>query len=148
MARSFGLSSGSAVGTAGAASGGGSGLQIHDLWDGSIDNITAYLWHTVGTKPVPDNAIYLIWNGGTFSGEDNDGPAALSTWIDAKKWQTRLPDLVGTTANDGTGLPFVDWGSTDIGNGTPNFARRDMLIGRRADNVPLIMDDEYQRRVQ
>ena len=125
-------------GGGGGGSGGGGGLQIKDLWDGSI-TATANLFHALGTTPVPNDAIYLIWNAGAFSSGDNDGPAALSTWINAAKWRALTADTAGTTVGDGAGLIFVDWGATDIGDGTPDFARRDMVIGRTATNIPLML---------
>ena len=128
-----------AGGGGGGGSGGGGGLQIHDLWDGSIATPTANLWNALGTTPVPSNATWLLWNGGKFSTGDDDGPAGLWTWINAATWRALTADTAGTTAGDGTGLIFVDWGATNIGDGTPDFARRDMVIGRTSANIPLIM---------
>ena len=43
-----------------------------------------------------------------------------------------------TTPDDGTGMLMVDWVATNIGDGTPDFARRDAVIGRTSANIPLI----------
>ena len=133
------------VGASGAGGGGGSnkgappGLEIKQLWTGNLTSITANQWVAIGTTPVPSDAIWLIWNGGAFSSGTDDGPAALSSWINAAKWRLRSPDTVGSTPSDNTGADLVDWGSTNIGDGTPDFARRDAVIGRTSANIPLIL---------
>ena len=33
---------------------------------------------------------------------------------------------------------IVDWVATNIGDGTPDFARRDAVIGRASGDIPLI----------
>ena len=48
-------------------------------------------------------------------------------------------DTVGTAAGDGTGMLFADWCASDIGDGTPDFTRRDAIIGRTSANIPLLM---------
>ena len=135
--RSSGGGGGGGGGSGG--SGGGSGLAIKDLWSGNITGVTANQWVALGTTPVPSDAIFLIWNGGKFSTGTDDGPAALWTWINAVDWRALTADTVGSTPGDGTGMLFVDWGATNIGDGTPDFSRRDAVIGRTSGNIPLIL---------
>ena len=116
----------------------GTALAFNELWSGDIDITTASQWKAVGTEAVPSNATWLIWNGGTVSGEANDGPAALSTWINAAAWRALTADTADTTPGDGTGMLIVDWVATNIGDGSPDFARRDAIIGRTSGNIPLI----------
>ena len=117
----------------------GAALAFNELWSGDIAIATANQWNAVGTEAVPANATWLIWNGGAFSDGVDDGPAALSTWINAAAWRALTADTVGSTPGDGTGMLIVDWGATNIGDGTPDFARRDAVIGRTAANIPLIL---------
>ena len=116
----------------------GAALAFNDLWTGDIDITTANQWKALGTTPVPANATWLIWNGGAFSDGVDDGPAALWTWINAADWRALTADTEDTTPDDGTGMLMVDWGATNVGDGTPDFARRDALIGRTAGDIPLI----------
>ena len=117
----------------------GAALAFADLWSGDIDLQTANQWVALGTEAVPSNATWLLWNGGTLTDGSNDGPAALWTWINAADWRALTADTVGTTAGDGTGMLFADWCASDIGDGTPDFTRRDAVIGRTSANIPLIM---------
>ena len=116
----------------------GAALAFNDLWSGDIDITTSSQWKALGTEAVPSNATWLIWNGGKASSGDNDGPAGLTTWINAATWRALTADTVDTTPDDGTGMLMVDWIATDIGDGTPDFARRDAIIGRTLDDIPLI----------
>ena len=116
----------------------GAALAFHDLWSGDIDITTANQWKPIGTVAVPSNATWLIWNGGQGSDGNDDGPAALSTWINAAVWRALTADTVDTTPGDGTGMLMVDWIATNIGDGTPDFARRDAVIGRTSADIPLI----------
>ena len=116
----------------------GAGMIIGDVWSGDIAITTASQWKALGTNPVPDTAVYLLWNGGTLSGGADDGPAALVTWIDAARWRALTADTVDTTPDDGTGMLMVDWVAEDVGGGAPDFDRRDAVIGRQANDVPLI----------
>ena len=116
----------------------GTALAFHELWSGDIDITTANQWKAIGTVAVPSNATWLIWNGGQASDGSDDGPAALSTWIDAAVWRALTADTVDTTPGDGTGMLMVDWIATNIGDGTPDFARRDAVIGRTSADIPLI----------
>ena len=122
-----------------ALSSSGAALAFHDLWSGDIDLQTANQWVALGTEAVPSNATWLLWNGGTLTDGSNDGPAALWTWINAADWRALTADTVGTTAGDGTGMLFADWCASDIGDGTPDFTRRDAVIGRTSADIPLIM---------
>ena len=124
----------------------GAALAFNDLWAGDIDITTASQWKALGTEAVPSNATWIIWNGGKASADDNDGPAALSTWINAAAWRVLAADTVDTTPGDGTGMLMVDWVSTNIGDGSPDFARRDAIIGRTSADIPLIHEHQYQRR--
>ena len=117
----------------------GAALAFADLWSGDIDLQTANQWVALGTEAVPSNATWLLWNGGTLTDGANDGPAALWTWINAADWRALTADTVGTTAGDGTGMLFADWCASDIGDGTPDFTRRDAVIGRTSADIPLIM---------
>ena len=129
-------------GSGGTGGGGGAAfdnLEIKSLWSGDIAITTANQWNAVGTVAVPDDATWLIWNGGAFSDGTDDGPSALSVWIDAAVWRALTADTVDTTPGDGTGMLMVDWGATNIGDGTPDFARRDAVIGRTSANIPLIL---------
>ena len=127
-------------------SGGGTGgFGVEDLFSGDIDVGTANQWLAVGTTAVPSDAEWLLWNGGKLADDDDDGPAALWTWINANDWRALTADTVGSTPGDGTGMLMVDWAATNIGDGTPDFARRDAVIGRTSANIPLITstnDDE------
>ena len=116
----------------------GAALAFNDLWSGDIDITTANQWKALGTGAVPSNATWLIWNGGQASDGTNDGPAGLSTWINAAVWRALTADTVDTTPGDGTGMLMVDWIATNIGDGTPDFARRDAIIGRTSADIPLI----------
>ena len=116
----------------------GTALAFNDLWSGDIDITTANQWKALGTVAVPSNATWLIWNGGKASAGADDGPAALSTWINAAAWRALTVDTVDTTPGDGTGMLMVDWIATNIGDGTPDFARRDAVIGRTSGDIPLI----------
>ena len=131
--------SGGGGGGSGSNKGAPPGLEIKQLWTGNLTSITANQWSAVGTTAVPASAIWLIWNGGAFSSGTDDGPAGLSTWIDAAVWRALTADTVGSTPADGSGLLMVDWGATNIGDGTPDFARRDSVIGRTSANIPLIL---------
>ena len=117
----------------------GAALAFHDLWTGDLLLSAANQWHALGTVPVPANATWLLWNGGTLTDGTNDGPAALWTWINAADWRALTADTVGTTAGDGTGMLFADWCASDIGDGTPDFTRRDAVIGRTSADIPLLM---------
>ena len=117
----------------------GAALAFNELWSGDIDLGTANQWVAIGTEAVPSNATWLLWNGGTLTNGDNDGPAALWTWINAADWRALTADTVGTTAGDGTGMLFADWCASDIGDGTPDFTRRDAVIGRTSADIPLLM---------
>ena len=117
----------------------GAALAFNDLWSGDLLLSAANQWHALGTEPVPSNATWLLWNGGTLTDGANDGPAALWTWINAAKWRALTADTVGTTAGDGTGMLFADWCASDIGDGTPDFTRRDAVIGRTSADIPLLM---------
>ena len=108
------------------------------FWTGDIDITTANQWKAIGTDPVPANATWLLWNGGAATSGDNEGPSATYMWINAAKWRALTADTVDTTPGDGTGIPIVEWFSLDIGDGTPDFARRDLVLGRTAADVPLI----------
>ena len=116
----------------------GTALAFNDLWSGDMDITTANQWKALGTDAVPASATWLLWNGGAFSAGTDDGPAALTTWINAADWRALTADTVDTTPGDGTGMLMVDWGATNVGDGTPDFARRDALIGRTSANIPLI----------
>ena len=116
----------------------GAALAFNDLWTGDIDITAANQWKAVGTEPVPANATWLLWNGGAPSDGVDDGPGAMWTWINAAQWRALIADTVDTTPGDGTARPFVDWVSTNVGDGTPDFARRDLLIGRTSADIPLI----------
>ena len=118
--------------------GGGGGLQVHDLWSGDIDG-TANNWNAAGTTPVPDTAKWLLWNGGKASTGTDDGPAADWKWINAADWRDLTADTAGTTPGDDTGMLSVDWIATNIGDSTPDFARRDIIIGRTSDFIPLLL---------
>ena len=122
-----------------ALSSSGAALAFHDLWSGDVDLQTANQWNALGTEAVPSNATWLLWNGGSLTDGANDGPAALWTWINAAKWRALTADTVGTTAGDGTGMLFADWCASDIGDGTPDFTRRDAVIGRTSADIPLLM---------
>ena len=117
----------------------GTALAFHDLWSGDLLLSAANQWHALGTEAVPANATWLLWNGGTLTGGTNDGPAALWTWINAARWRALTADTVGTTAGDGTGMLFADWCASDIGDGTPDFTRRDAVIGRTSADIPMLM---------
>ena len=117
----------------------GAALAFNDLWTGDLLLSAANQWHALGTEPVPSNATWLLWNGGTLTDGANDGPAALWTWINAADWRALTADTVGTTAGDGTGMLFADWCASDIGDGTPDFTRRDAVIGRTSADIPLLM---------
>ena len=117
----------------------GAALAFNELWTGDLLLATANQWHALGTEPVPANATWLLWNGGTLTDGSNDGPAALWTWINAADWRELTADTVGTTAGDGTGMLFADWCASDIGDGTPDFTRRDAVIGRTSADIPLLM---------
>ena len=122
-----------------ALAGSGAALAFTELWSGNIDITTANQWKAVGATPVPANATWLLWNGGKLSDGDDDGPAALWTWIRAADWRALIADTVDTTPGDGTGMLLVEWATGDIGNsGSISFARRDVVIGRTANDVPLI----------
>ena len=116
----------------------GAALAFHDLWTGDIDITTANQWKAVGTTAVPSNATWLLWNGGAATDGANDGPSAEFVWINAAQWRLLTPDTVDTTPDDGTGMPIVEWFSLDVGDGTPDFARRDLVIGRTSADIPLI----------
>ena len=116
----------------------GAALAFHDFWSGDIDITTASQWKAVGTGAVPSNATWLIWNGGALSDDDDDGPAGQWTWINAAAWRALIADTVDTTPGDGTGMLIVEWASPDVGDGTPAFDRRDVLIGRTSADIPLI----------
>ena len=116
----------------------GTALAFHDFWDGDIDLQTANQWNALGTESIPSNATWLLWNGGKLSDGDNDGPAALWTWINAADWRALTADTVDTTPGDGTGMLLVEWAATDIGDGSPDFVRRDSVIGRTSGDIPLI----------
>ena len=117
----------------------GAALAFNELWTGDLLLSAANQWHALGTEPVPSNATWLLWNGGTLTDGTNDGPAALWTWINAADWRALTADTVGTTAGDGTGMLFADWCASDIGDGTPDFTRRDAVIGRTSADIPLLM---------
>ena len=123
----------------GGGGGGGGGLEIKDLWSGDIAIATANQFVAVGTNPVPSDATWLIWNGGAFSDGTDDGPAALSTWINAATWRALTLGTAGSTPVDDSGMLIVDWGATNVGDGTPDFARRDAVIGRATGDIPLIL---------
>ena len=131
----------------GGGGGGGGGLQIKDFWSGNLD-FTANQWLAVGATAVPSDATWLLWNGGTPSSGTDDGPAALWTWINATDWRALTADTVGATPGDGTGMLMVDWIATNIGDGTPDFARRDLIIGRTSANVPLLLSTNSSEDVQ
>ena len=116
----------------------GAALAFHELWSGDLDLATANQWQAIGTDAVPSNATWLLWNGGTLTDGANDGPAALWTWINAADWRALTADTVGTTPGDGTGMLFADWCASDIGDGTPDFTRRDAVIGRTSADIPLL----------
>ena len=116
----------------------GTALSFNDLWNGDIDITTANQWKAIGNNPVPSNATWLLWNGGAATDGTNEGPSATFMWINAAQWRALLPDTVDTTPDDGTGIPIVEWFSLDIGDGTPDFARRDLVIGRTSLDIPLI----------
>ena len=99
----------------------GAALAFNDLWSGDLLLSAANQWHALGTEPVPANATWLLWNGGTLTAGTNDGPAALWTWINAADWRALTADTVGSTPGDGTGMLFADWCASDIGDGTPDF---------------------------
>ena len=122
-----------------ALAGSGAALAFNELWTGDLLLSAANQWHALGTEAVPSNATWLLWNGGTLTDGTNDGPAALWTWINAADWRTLTADTVGTTAGDGTGMLFADWCASDIGDGTPDFTRRDAVIGRTSADIPLLM---------
>ena len=117
----------------------GAALAFNELWTGDLLLSAANQWHAIGTEAVPSNATWLLWNGGTLTDGTNDGPAALWTWINAADWRALTADTVGTTAGDGTGMLFADWCASDIGDGTPDFTRRDAVIGRTSADIPLLM---------
>ena len=116
----------------------GAALAFHDLWSGDIDLQTANQWNALGTEAVPSNATWLLWNGGKLTDGDNDGPAALWTWINAASWRALTADTVGTTPGDGTGMLLAEWAAADIGDGSPDFTRRDAVIGRTSGDIPLL----------
>ena len=116
----------------------GAALAFNELWTGDLLLATANQWHAIGTEAVPANATWLLWNGGTLTDGANDGPAALWTWINAADWRALTADTVGTTPGDGTGMLFADWCASDIGDGTPDFTRRDAVIGRTSADIPLL----------
>ena len=122
----------------GLPSGGSGGSDSTELWAGDIDIGTANQWSAVGTTAVPSTATWLIWNGGNFSSGADDGPTAQWTWIRAAVWRALTADTVASTPGDGTGMLLVEWAATNVGDGTPDFARRDVLIGRTSANIPLI----------
>ena len=122
-----------------ALAGSGAALAFNELWSGDLLLSAANQWHALGTEAVPSNATWLLWNGGTLTDGTNDGPAALWTWINAADWRALTADTVGTTAGDGTGMLFADWCASDIGDGTPDFTRRDAVIGRTSADIPLLM---------
>ena len=122
-----------------ALSSSGAALAFNELWTGDLLLSSANQWHALGTEAVPSNATWLLWNGGTLTDGTNDGPAALWTWINAADWRALTADTVGTTAGDGTGMLFADWCASDIGDGTPDFTRRDAVIGRTSADIPLLM---------
>ena len=117
----------------------GAALAFNELWSGDLLLSAANQWHALGTVAVPSNATWLLWNGGTLTDGANDGPAALWTWINAADWRALTADTVGSTAGDGTGMLFADWCASDIGDGTPDFTRRDAVIGRTSADIPLLM---------
>ena len=114
------------------------GFSVKKLWSGDIDITTASEWKAAGTMAVPDSASWLLWNGGTKSGGDDDGPTAQWTWIWADDWRSLTADTADTTPDDGTGMLLVEWVADDVGGGSPDFDRRDVVIGRTAANVPLL----------
>ena len=116
----------------------GAALAFNDLWSGDIDITTANQWKALGTEAVPSNATWLLWNGGKLSDDTNDGPSGQWTWINAATWRALTADTADTTPDDGTGMLIVEWASPDIGDGTPGFDRRDLVIGRTSSNIPLI----------
>ena len=118
--------------------GGGGGFSVTNLFSGDIDITTGNQWKALGTTAVPSDATWLLWNGGAASDGTDDGPAALWTWINAADWRALTADTEDTTPGDGTGMLMVDWIATNIGDGTPDFARRDAVIGRTSANIPLI----------
>ena len=122
-----------------ALAGSGTALAFNELWSGDLLLSAANQWHALGTEAVPANATWLLWNGGTLTDGTNDGPAALWTWINAADWRALTADTVGTTPGDGTGMLFADWCASDIGDGTPDFTRRDAVIGRTSEDIPLLM---------
>ena len=114
-------------------------LVLRELWSGNIDIATVNNWKAAGSTPVPANAKWLLWNGGKLADEDDDGAAALWTWISASQWRALTASMVDQTPVDGAGMLLVDWASGDIGNaGSISFARRDAIIGRTSDDIPLI----------
>ena len=116
----------------------GAALAFNDFWTGDIDITTANQWKAVGANAVPANATWLLWNGGAATDGANDGPSAEYVWINAAKWRDLTADTVDTTPGDGTGTPIVEWFNLDVGDGTPDFARRDLVLGRTAADVPLL----------
>ena len=114
------------------------GFSVTNLFSGNIDITTANQWKALGTTAVPSDATWLLWNGGAGSDGTDDGSAALWTWINAADWRALTADTEDTTPGDGTGMLMVDWIATNIGDGTPDFARRDAVIGRTSANIPLI----------
>ena len=121
-----------------ALSSSGAALAFNDFWTGDIDITTSSQWKAVGTEPVPSNATWLLWNGGAATAGANDGPSAEFVWINAAQWRLLLPDTVDTTPGDGTGMPIVEWFNLDVGDGSPDFARRDLVLGRTSADVPLM----------
>ena len=51
----------------------------------------------LGRKQCRVMRLGLIWNGGQVSAGDDDGPAGLSTWINAAVWRALTADTVDTT---------------------------------------------------
>ena len=121
-----------------ALSSSGAALAFNDFWTGDIDITTSSQWKAVGTEPVPSNATWLLWNGGAATAGANDGPSAEFVWINAAKWRALTADTVDTTPGDGTGMPIVEWFNLDVGDGSPDFARRDLVLGRTTADVPLM----------
>ena len=115
---------------------GGGGFTTTDFFSGDIAIGTSNQWVAAGTTPVPSDAVWILFNGGSLSSDADDAPNADWKWINAADWRTLTAADAGDAVADGTGMLFVDWVSNDVAS--TNFTRRDTKIGRTATNSVLI----------
>ena len=115
---------------------GGGGFTTTDFFSGDIAIGTSNQWVAAGTTPVPSDAVWILFNGGSLSSDADDAPNADWKWINAADWRTLTAADAGDAVADSTGMLFVDWVTTDVAS--TNFTRRDTKIGRTATNSVLI----------